>query len=465
MSFLKGIKQVDMIKCGLQYKRIALKSIFLLLIFNFQFSIFNCFAQERKTLPECIAQALESNYSIKIIRNEARMAKNDLNYSTFLPTVDANAKQTQTRNDSKTGNSAGEVNKMSDIKTDNYSAGVALNWRLFDGLEMFTTHEKQKELLAMGELAVQQAVENLIVNVSAAYYNVLVQQHKLKAAFRSLEVSNERYEEAQTRYEVGNRSGLEAQQAKIDLNADSSVYVKQKEALKGAYITLNKLMNTDLQLVEYVRDTILLGPLLSLGVLEQRTLQSNTTLLLAKKDQKISALDLKNTRAVLFPTLDFTSGYNYNKTDTPSSATTLNRTNGFYWGFSLNVPIFSRLQNRTKIKNAKIELENTELSYQEAEKEMLGDLALLYNTYENNLLMVNFENESADVAAANLDAALEKYKIGSLSGIEFREFQRSYIDAVDRKLSAIYQAKVSELSLLLVSGEIRDSIVMENVEE
>ena len=41
MSFLKGIKQVDMIKCGLQYKRIALKAIFLLLIFNFQFSIFN----------------------------------------------------------------------------------------------------------------------------------------------------------------------------------------------------------------------------------------------------------------------------------------------------------------------------------------------------------------------------------------------------------------------------------------
>lgn len=447
-----------------RYIKMTVKVLLLLFIFNFQFSTFNCSAQERITLPECIAKALESNYSIKIIRNEARMAKNDLNYSTFLPSVDATAKQTQTRNDSKTENSAGEVNKMSDVKTDNYSAGVALNWRLFDGLEMFTTHEKQKELLAMGELAVQQAVENLIVNVSAAYYNVLVQHHKLKAAFHSLEVSNERYEEALVRKDIGNRSGLEAKQAKIDLNSDSSTYVKQKEALKSAYIMLNKLMNTDLQLVEYVRDTILLGPLLSLGVLEQKTLQSNSTLLLAKKDQRISALDLKNSRAVLFPTLDFTSGYNYNKTDTPSSNTTLNRTNGLYWGFSLNVPIFSRLQNRTKIKNAKIEVENTELSYQEAEKETLGDLALLYNTYENNLLMVNFENESADVAADNLDAALEKYKIGSLSGIEFREFQRSYIDAVDRKLSAIYQAKVSELSLLLMSGEIRDSMVVEHTE-
>ncbi|MCQ4874679.1 TolC family protein [Butyricimonas paravirosa] len=450
-----------MMKQKIQYKGMVLKSVLLLFIFNFQLSIFNCHAQQRVSLDECLEKALESNFSIKIIRNEARMDKNNLNYSTFLPTLEANAKQTQTRNDSKTENSAGEVNKVSDMKTDNYTAGVALNWRLFDGLEMFTTHEKQKELLAMGELAVQQAVENLIVNVSSAYYNVLVQHHKLIAVRHSLEISTERYEEAQVRYQIKNLSGLEARQAKIDLNSDSSAYMRQREALKSAYITLNKLMNADLQLVNYVQDTILLGAQLALGTLEAKTLQGNTTLLMARKDQRISALDLKNTRAVLFPTLDFSSGYNYNKTDSPSSNNTLNRTNGFYWGFSLNVPIFNRLQNRTKIKNAKLELENTELSYQEVEKETLGDLALLYNTYENNLLMVNFEIESADVAEANLDAALQKYKLGSLSGIEFREFQRSYIDAVDRKLSALYQAKVSELSLLLISGEIRNSLVIE----
>ena len=56
-------------------------------------------------------------------------------------------------------------------------------------------------------------------------------------------------------------------------------------------------------MVNYVQDTILLGPQLALGTLEQKTLEGNTTLLIAKKDQKISALDLKNARAVLFPTL------------------------------------------------------------------------------------------------------------------------------------------------------------------
>ena len=415
-------------------------------------------AQQRLSLSDCIARALESNYSLKIIRNEASMAKNNVNYSPFLPTVAASAEQSQQRNNVKTENASGVESKTSGASVNNYSLGVGLNWRLFDGLEMFTTHEKYKELQALGELTLQQAIESLIVEVSSSYYNVLIQQNLLEANRYSLKISAERYEEAKLRYELKKLSGLEMRQAKLDLNADSSTYVRQKEMLKSAYITLNRLMNADLQNVDYVRDTILLGPSLELEMLEEQTLEFNTALLMARKNQKISALDLKNARAVFFPTLDFNTGYNYNRTKNPTSTNRLNRTNGFYWGFSLNVPIFNRLQSRTEVKNAKLELENTELTYQDVEMETLGDLALLFNTYENNLLMVDFESESADVAAENLESALASYKIGSLSGIEFREYQDSYLEAVNRKLSALYEAKVSELSLLLISGNIRASM-------
>ncbi|MDE5612982.1 MAG: TolC family protein, partial [Odoribacter sp.] len=154
------------------------------------------------------------------------------------------------------------------------------------------------------------------------------------------------------------------------------------------------------------------------------------------------------------PKLDFGAGYNYSRTKSPKAATSLNRTNGPYWGFSVSMDVFNRLENRRKIKNAKLDMENADLSYLEAELQMKADLAQLYNTYENNLQMVSFEQESARVAFENLDAALERYKLGELAGIEFREFQRSYIDAVDREVSAVYQTKISELSLLLISGQI-----------
>lgn len=411
------------------------------------------FAQQKITLEHCIEQALESNYSIKMIRNDQLKAANNLNYGPFLPTLSVSAGQKENITDSKVitnGTDNGVNNAVSDALT----AGVALNWRLFDGLEMFMTHSRYQEMLSIGELNTRAAVENLIVQVCSYYFDVIRQQSKLKAARHSLALSGDRYDEARDKYVLGVLSGLEAQQAKLDLNADSSNYMKQKELLKSAYITLNMIMNADLQQDRYVQDTIVLREPLNYDELRNKMLVTNTTLQIGRRDKKVSELDMKIARAALFPTLDFGAGYNYGRTKTPEATTTLNRTHGPYWGFSLGMTVFNRLENRRKIKNARLDVENAELSYQEAEQQLRADLAQLFNTYENNLQIVNFEQESARVAFENLDAAIEKYKLGTLSGIEFREFQRSYIDAVDREVSAIYQAKISELSLLLISGQI-----------
>ena len=410
-------------------------------------------AQVKITLDSCIARALESNYSIKIIRNQQRQAENNLNYGPFLPTIGIDAAQKQSITDSKVV-SDGEDRRADNSRSDALSAGVSLNWRLFDGMEMFMTHNRYAEMLAIGELNTKAAVENLIVEVSSYYYDVVRQHSKLEAARHSLELSNARYAEARDKYVIGVLSGLEAQQAKLDLNADSSNYMKEKELLKSAYISLNTIMNTDLQKHMYVDDSIRLHMPLQYQDLLTDLLQYNTTLQIGRRDRKVSELDMKIARAALFPKLDFDAGYNYNRTKSPASVTSLNRSNGPYWGFSLSVDIFNRLENRRKIRNAKLDMENAALSYQEAEQRVKADLAQLYNTYENNLQIVSFEEESERVAFDNLDAALEKYKLGTLPGIEFREFQRSYIDAVDRKVSALYQAKISELSLLLISGKI-----------
>lgn len=439
------------LKCGLRSGNVC--GIYLLFYFLFFTPAFS-FSQEKITLEQCLERALEANYSIKITRNLQQAADNNVNYAPFLPTLGVNAGQKQNVNDSKTI-SNDEERKLNGSVADVLSAGVALDWRLFDGMGMFTTHSKYQEMLAIGELSTQMAVENLVVEVSSSYYYVVMQHSKLDAARHSLDLSTERYKEARDKYIIGVLSGLEAQQAKLDLNADSSNFMKQKELLKSAYISLNKFMNADLQHTMYVRDSIALQPTMAFGELESKMLDMNTALQIGRKDQKVSELDMKLARSALFPTLDFNSGYNYSRTKTPEAVTSLNRTNGLYWGFTVNVNVFNRLESRRNIRNAKLDVENAGLSYQEAELQLRADLAQLYNTYENNLQIVSFEKESAGVAFDNLDAAIEKYKLGTLSGIEFREFQRSYIDAVDREVTAVYQAKVSELSLLLISGNIK----------
>ncbi len=405
------------------------------------------------TLDSCISRALQSNYSIQIIRNQQRQAQNNVTASPFLPTVALNASQNQTiaRGTAETDGTAATQDWA---RTNALSAGVALNWTLFDGLGMFVTRARYEELLAIGELHTKAAIENLIVRVASAYYEVVRQQHKADAARHSLDLSVARYKEANDKHLLGSLSGIEALQAKLDLNADSSNYMQTREALRAAYITLNTVINGDLHRRDYVRDSILLRPSLAHDPLIDDMLAHNTTLQLARRDRKISALDLKLARAALFPRLNFRGGYNASRNATPSRATTLATSHGPYWGFALSMNLFNRLDTRRRIRNAALDEQNAELSYRDAELQVRSDLEQLYNTYINKLLLVNFEKDNARIAFENLDAALVKYKLGSLAGIEFREFQRTYIDAVDRELSALYDAKISELSLLLISGRI-----------
>ena len=83
------------------------------------------FAQEsRVTLEQCIQQALEANYSIKIVRNQEYIADNNANYAPFLPLVGIDVQQTQRLNDTKTTVS-GEDRKVNGATSDVLSAGVS----------------------------------------------------------------------------------------------------------------------------------------------------------------------------------------------------------------------------------------------------------------------------------------------------------------------------------------------------
>ena len=365
----------------------------------------DCGAQTIMTLDSCIQRALEANYSIRIVRNQQQQAENDVTVGPFLPTVTVSASQDQTI-------SNGRVESMSGTREQDWSrsnsltAGVALNWTLFDGFEMFVTRNRYEELRSIGELNTKAAIENLVVEVASCYYEVVRQQSKVDAARHTLELSMTRYKEAHDKYVIGSMSGLEALQAKLDLNADSSTYMQEQQALKSAYIALNTVMNTELHQHEYVRDSIVLREPLAYRRLQDDMMEYNTTLLIGRRDCKVSEMDMKIARAALFPRLSFDGGYNFRRTKAPSDVTSLNRSSGPYWGFSLSMNVFNRLENRRNIRNAKLEVENTELSYEEAELQVKSDLAQLYNTYTNNLLLVNFEKDNARIAYENLDAAL-----------------------------------------------------------
>lgn len=408
-------------------------------------------AQERMTLDEAILQALEHNYSLKITRNNESIARNNVSMAPFLPAVTGTGResQTNTRSITSAGNDDRSLNNQ-------YTAGIALNWRLFDGLGMFAAYNRQKELLAMSSQRVKISIENLILRLSSEYYNIIVQQNRMESALTSLALSRSRYEIAEEKYLLGVISGLELQQARIDLNADSSAVLTRQETVKSAYIRLTNLLNAGHEINFSISDTIILAREMKIDSLREQTLLYNNQLLLARQGEQLSQYDLESVRAARYPTLNFSTGYNITRNEFPRQPVTFNETGGVNWGFNISWNIFSGFETSRRISNAKIDAENSKLAYLDAENEILGDLELLYNTYRNNIIVTTFEAQSVEVTQASLEIAMERYRLGSLSGLEFREYQNNYLNAIDRRLTALYQAKISETNLRLLAGELSE---------
>lgn len=407
-------------------------------------------AQDIMTLDEALMQALGNNYSLKMTRNDLNIAENNVTLAPFLPTVTGTGRQSQTNNTSVSSSLPSE-NTSNNV----YGAGVSLNWRIFDGLGMFSTYSRSQELLSMSSQRVKIEVENLIMRVCSEYYNIIVQQNRLESSHTSLDLSKSRYQNAEEKYLLGVISGLELQQAKIDLNADSSAVLSQNETVNAAYIRMTNLLNAGHEINFNIQDTIILAPAVEIDSLRLRTVAFNNHLIMARQGEKVSQYDLEFARSQRYPTINFGTGYNYNRNEFPLSAS-YNQTNGLNWGFNMSWNIFSGFETRRRISNAVIDAENSRLAYLDTENEILGELELLYNTYRTNITVTYFETESAELARNTLEIAMERYRLGSLSGLEFREYQNNYLNAINRRLTALYQAKMSEIGLRLLAGEITE---------
>ena len=135
------------------------------------------------TLVDCLQEGLENNYSLKVVKNEQRISDNNATWGNagFLPSLDISSSYRGNAQDTETKlREENSVVKENGIFNQTIDAGVNLNWTIFEGFSIRTNYKKLKELQAQGELDTRIAVENLIADLTAEYYNYIQQRLRLK---------------------------------------------------------------------------------------------------------------------------------------------------------------------------------------------------------------------------------------------------------------------------------------------
>jgi len=415
-----------------------------------------CTAQEILKVEEAVRIALENNYQIKTATNELQIDAISISRGNagMLPQIGASISDNNSTQYLSQTRSDGTKVERDNAKNNNLNYGVALDWTLFDGLRMFANYEQLKETKKLGEAELKQVILTKVGEVMITYYDLVQQHQQLSALDSTLIISQQRVELAQNRFTIGKASKLEVLNAQVDLNTDQTVMQRQKELYANTKIQLNEQLARDLQTDYKVVPEIFVDHGLLLPELETRVANENPQIQAEMINKRISELELKQIRASRYPSIFATTGYNFGRTESSLGFTTSSNSRGWNYGFGATLNIFDGLNQNRNEKIGKIALENAEVAIAEQKQELMSLVGTTYQTYLTNISLIELEEKNEAIAKENLDITVEKYRIGIIPTIEFRTAQLNYINAKVRNSNAKFQAKLSEIILKQLAGNL-----------
>ncbi len=433
-------------------RRGTLFCLMTVLIWNTQMA----FAQQKLSLEQAIAVALDNNYDIKLVNNDIQVTKNNVNLGNagMLPRVEGSFSDGGSRQNITRTQSNGNQQTLDGVRNTSMNYGASLGWTIFDGLQMFTNYEKLKELQKLGEVNAKATILTTVSSVINSYYTVLKEQQLVNARDSVLDISQLRLRIANNKLSIGRGSKLDVLAAKVDYNTDTSAYLQEINLLKNAKTSLNQVMARDLNIDFQVDNHINIDGALDYAVLSEQMSQLNPDLQNAFINRKIAELNLKQIKGQRYPVVAVNGGYEFQKSASPTGFNTQQRSNGLTYGLTASLNIFNGFLQRQNERNAKIGISSSELTFEKTKQEINAQLLSTYQTYSTNLDLLKIEKSNVDIARQNLDITLEKYRLGSISPLELREAQKNSIDAITRYLEAQYQAKITEINLKEISGTL-----------
>ncbi|WP_442266030.1 TolC family protein [Tenacibaculum sp. ZS6-P6] len=432
------------------------------IILGFLITGYSFHAQELLSKEKAVELTLENNYDIRITKNNLETAKNNKSIynSGYLPTVTGNAGANYTNNDTDLEFQDGTINSVTGAESKSYNASVGLNYTLFNGFNRKNTFKRLKESYNLTELQARQVMENTLITLFIAYYEVGRLTENESTQKQALTISKERLKRAKYSFDYGQSTKLEVLNAEVDVNNDSITYIDVKRQLNNAKRDLNVVLGRKVNTPVTVDTNVLYNEDLVFNTILSQANANNANLLQSQKNIELSKLDVKINQSGWMPNVSLTSSYAWNKSNSDATnafSPISNTRTGLNAGVNLSWNIFDGGRTRTNVTNARIALDTQEIRKNQLKEQLERDVNNAWETYQNSLFSLKVQEQNVQTNKLNFERSNERYKLGQISSIDFRQAQINLINAELNRNNAKYVAKNAELQLLQLAGSLLEN--------
>lgn len=416
-------------------------------------------AQNIVTTSEAIVLALENNYGIKIANNTVEEAENNTNVlnSGYLPSLTGNAGAVYNKDSGRTEfNLAGlEPRTIDGAESTRYNASLNLNYTIFDGLGRYYDYKALKETYNLTELQARETIENTIVQLLTVYYDVARRTENVGSLQTTLDISNDRLTRANYQFEYGQSTMLDVLNAEVDVNNDSINVINIRQSLVNAKRDLNFVTGNTIPYLFDVDTEINFLMALNKDDLLLKLKENNVALIQNEKNIAINEFTIKANKSGYLPSIGLTGTYGWNESNNNLATPVRFSTNtGFSGGLNLTWNLFDGGATVTRVKNAQIALENQKLQKEQLLLSIVRDFENAWDDYQNKLIIFQVQQDNIRTANNNFERTKEKFKLGQVTSIEFRQAQLNLLAAQLNTNQAKYDAKLAEIVVLQLSGEL-----------
>jgi outer membrane protein len=417
-------------------------------------------AQKVWTLEECISYAHDNNLQVKRQALQARTAEHNYNYARAqtLPTANAFGNYRFNKGRSPNFDDYTYVNQS----FQDANVGVESRLELFNGLYNLNTIRSSKfDLLSKLE-DIEDLKNEITINIAGAYLQILLNEELLQVAIDQLDVTHQQVEKNEKMVEVGNMSRGELYEIKAQEAREQANATKAKNTLTISYLTLMQYMDLENEkLTDFKIDTSDLSiedanPLRWVDSVYSDALKVLPVIKSAEYNLKSMEKGLNANQGLRSPSLS--ARYLY-YTLWSEISTDAENPNDFYpWQkqlqdkgyqqltFSLDIPIFNRMQIQNRISNAKVDMLDARVNLDQARQTLYKNIQQAYadafaaiEDYEANVETVFSTQEAFKYAE-------QRFNVGTVSSVDYNiaknNLTKAQSDLAQAKYLYIFYTKI-----------------------
>jgi outer membrane protein len=405
------------------------------------------FPGDTLSFKEAVAIALERNHRVLIARNNAAIARNNVNIGNadLLPGVSLSSGATF---QDETAGSEGSVS------TTTTTAQVQVTYTLFDGLGNVYRYKKLQAGGDLGELEARDAIEATLLEVGTTFYTAASAYENVQIAQELLSISAERLARAKKRSAYGQARTIDVLSAQVDYRADQVTVTQARFLWDESRRRLNVLLDREINHVFTIDTTVTFRQEFDPDQLKASALANNAAYLAARKRLVQSGYDLQIARSQFLPRLDFSGSYGYSQTAPRLEIGFADAEPSLRLGATLSLNLFNGFKTRIQSRNASIQQKNQALTLAQTRLNLEKEVISAYESYRNSLLVLDLETKYVEAAELNFKRTRELYGLGQVTTTQFREAQLNLIRSRSSEATAKYEARIKEIELRRLTGQL-----------